>query len=92
MENNTHNEWDWIKDIPEAKWGDDWSIDDLIGKKFKYKNKRLYNDDFTFTITSTLGDDLFINVTLYESSHIYHILRSFDMMKHLINQGDCYFI
>lgn len=33
---NESNDFDWINDIPEAKWDDDWTPEDLIGKKFKW--------------------------------------------------------
>lgn len=32
---------DWIKDIPEAKWDDDWKPEDLVGKTYKSTVNRM---------------------------------------------------
>ncbi len=39
IEKNTiteNNDFDWIKEIPEAKWDNDWTPEDLVGKWFRY--------------------------------------------------------
>lgn len=71
---SVHNEWGWIKDIPVAKWDNDWdqNPDNLIGKKFIIKDNYRFTGEYIEHIIT--GVEYTHGLILYEYSSGYVVL------------------